>query len=201
MFFRARPVPYSLRDKIEQELKRLVKQGVYEPVVSSIWAAPIVPVLKDDGSVRICGDCKQTVNKAAACDKYALPKTEDIFATIVGEEKFSKLDLSQAYQQLVLSPGSRELLTINTHKGLFQPTRLQFGVHSASGIFQRELENRLATIPFVKIRSDHILVSGKNSKEHLVNLEKVLKILHDSGLKLKLSKCSFIQPEVISDLK
>ena len=126
---------------------------------------------------------------------------EDIFATIVGEEKFSKLDLSQAYQQLVLSPGSRELLTINTHKGLFQLTRLQCGVHSASGIFQRELENRLATIPFVKIRSDDILVSRKNSKEHLVNLEKVLEILHDSGLKFKRSKCSFIQPEVISDLK
>ena len=153
--------------------------------------------MKDDGSVRICGDYKQTVNKAAACDIYPVPKTEDIFATIVGGGgEFSKLDLSQACQQLVLSPGSRELITINTHKGLFQPTRLQFGVHSASGIFQRQLENRLATIPFVKVRSDDILVSGKNSKEHLVNLEKVLKILHDSGLKLKLSKCSFMQLEV-----
>ena len=196
MFFRARPVPYSLRDKIEKELERLVKQGVYEPVASSKWADPIVPVLKDDGSVRICGDYKQTVNKAAACDKYTVPKMEDIFATIVGGG-FSKLDLSQAYQQLVLSPGSRELLTINTHKGPFQPTRLQFGVHSASGIFQRELENRLATISFIEVRSDDILVSGKNNKEHLVNLEKILKILHDSGLKLKLSKCSFMQPEVI----
>ena len=84
MFFRARPVSYSRRDKIEKELERLVKQGVYEPVASLKWAAPIVPVLKDDGSVRICGDYKQTVNKAAACDKYPVPKREDIFATIVG---------------------------------------------------------------------------------------------------------------------
>ena len=57
-----------------------------------------------------------------------------IFATLTGRREgggggeFIKLDLSQAYQQL-LSLNSRELLTINTHKGLFQPTRLQFGVH------------------------------------------------------------------------
>ena len=113
------------------------------------------------------------MNKAADCDKYPIPKTEDIFAMLHGGEKFSKLDLSQAYQQLILSQNLRELLTINTHKGLFQPTRLQFGVHSASGIFQRELESRLASIPFVKGRSDYILVSGRNDTEHFKTLESI----------------------------
>ena len=86
--------------------------------------------------------------------------------TLHGGEKFTKLDLRQAYQPLLLSPKLRELLTVNTHKGLFQPTRLQFGVDSASGIFQRELKNRLVSIPFVKVRSDDILVSGKNDQGH-----------------------------------
>ena len=36
-----------------------------------------------------------------------------------GGEKFSKLDLSQVCQQLILSQNLRELLTINTHKGFF----------------------------------------------------------------------------------
>ena len=96
-----------------------------------------------------------------------------------------------------MSPKSRELLTVNTHKGLFQPTRLQFGVHSASGIFQRELENRLATIPCVKVISDDILISGKNDKEHFENLSKVLEIIKVNGLRLKLNKCAFMQDEVI----
>ena len=78
--------------------------------------------------------------------------------------RFTKLHLSQAHQQLVLNPESRNLLTVNTHKGLFRPARLQFGVHSASGIFQRELENRVAHIPFVKARSDDILISGKRTR-------------------------------------
>ena len=57
-FFRAHPVPYSLKDKIEKELDSLVKLGIYEPIYSSKWATPIVPVFKPDGSIHICGDYK-----------------------------------------------------------------------------------------------------------------------------------------------
>ena len=55
-FYRARSVPYALKTKVEQELDRLEQQDVLEPVEFSNWAAPIVPVVKQDGSVRICGD-------------------------------------------------------------------------------------------------------------------------------------------------
>ena len=89
---------------------------------------------------------------------------------------------------------SHPLLTVNTHKGLFQPKRLQFGIHSASGIFQREMEKRLET--FVKVRSDDILISGRNDVEHLENLKSVLSILKSDGLRLKLRKYLFLQPEV-----
>ena len=83
------------------------------------------------------------------------------------------LDLSQAYQQLVLNPESRNFPTVNTHKELFRPTRLQFGVQSLSGISRWALENRVLHIPFVKARSDDILISGKNNKEHLEKLRQV----------------------------
>ena len=59
--------------------------------------------MKPDGSIRICGDYKQTINRASDCDKYPIPQTEDFFASLGGSENFTKLDLSHAYQQLVLS--------------------------------------------------------------------------------------------------
>ena len=62
-------------------------------------------------------------------------------------------------------------------------------MHSVSGIFQRELQSRLASIPFIKVRSDDILVSGRNDTEHFETLERVLKVVHDNGLRLKLKKC------------
>ena len=174
-----------------------MKLGIYEPVYSSKWAPLIVPVFKPDGFIRICRDYKQTVNTEADSDKYPVPKTEDSFTTLHGGEKFTKLGLSQAYQKLLLPPKSRELLTVNTHKGLFQPKHLQFGVHSASGIFQRELENSLVSIPFVKGRSDDILVSGKNDQDHFDNLKQVLKVIKANSLQLRLKKCAFMQNEVI----
>ena len=64
-YFRPRPVPYALRDKIERELERLQSQNVIAPVQISEWAAPIVPIQKSDGSVRICGDYKLTVNRVS----------------------------------------------------------------------------------------------------------------------------------------
>ena len=55
--------------------------------------------------------------------------------------------MSQAYQQLQLDDESKRYTTINTHKGLFQYNRLPYGISSAPGIFQRNMENLLQTFP------------------------------------------------------
>ena len=81
---------------------------------------------------------------------------------------------------------------MNTRRGLLQPTRLQFGVHSASGIFQREMEKRLKNIPFTMVRVDDILISGRNNEEHLQNISVVLEVIQKEGLRLKKKKCFYV---------
>ena len=125
---------------IEEELDRLEAIGAIVKVDHSDWASPIVPVPKKDGKYRICGDYKVTINQLMEVDQYPLPKPEDLFATLAGGKKFTKLDLSQAYQQLTLDNESRKYVTINAHKGLYQYTRLPFGVASAPAIFQRLMD-------------------------------------------------------------
>ena len=102
-----------------------------------------------------------------------MPKVEDLLATLGGGEKFTRLDLSQAYQQLQLDGESKQYTTINTHKGLFQYTCLPCKISSAPGIFQRNMENLLQNIHFVIVRVDDILVSGASDEGHLSNLEEV----------------------------
>ena len=63
-------------------------------------------MLKNDQTVRICGDFKQTINQASKLDRYPIPKIEDLFATLGGGRTFSKLDLSQAYLQVVCQMSS-----------------------------------------------------------------------------------------------
>ncbi|XP_037501208.1 uncharacterized protein K02A2.6-like [Rhipicephalus sanguineus] len=101
-FFKARTVPYALRDKMSDALDQLVAQDVLTPVKTAEWATPVVPVLKKDGSLRICGDFRMTVNAATATEQYPLPRVEDIFAKLNGGEVFTTLDLRQAYNQLPL---------------------------------------------------------------------------------------------------
>ena len=82
---------------MDKEIDHLVKEGVIQPVTHSDWAAPVVPVVKRDGSVRLCGDYKITVNKIAKFDSYPLPRIDNLFASLSGGSTYTKLDLAHAY--------------------------------------------------------------------------------------------------------
>ena len=106
IFHKATPVPYALREKIEQDLERLERAGTIEPVRYSEWATPIVPVTKSDDTVRVCGDYKLTVNKVSKLDGYPIPKLDDPYTKIVGGQIFTELDLSHAYEQMLVDENS-----------------------------------------------------------------------------------------------
>ncbi len=105
--------------------------------------------------------------------------------------------MSQAYQQFPLDEESRKFTTINTHRGLYQYTRLPYGVSSAPGIFQRTMDNLLQGLPQVIVRVDDILVTGNDDASHLKNLGAVLERLSAAGLRLKRDKCVFMAQEVV----
>ena len=189
-------MPFALLGAVERELERLEKAGVVEKVERSTWAAPVVPVPKNDGHIRLCGDYKITINADLEVDKYPLPKPDDLFASLAGGKTFSIIDLTHAYQQMPLKEASRDLVTINTHKGLYRYTRLPFGVASAPSIFQRVMDTVLQGLQKVVYYLDDILITGSTEEEHLHNLEAVLKRLSRYGIRAKRAKCSFMAPAV-----
>ena len=84
-FFKPRCVPHAMKTSIEKELDRLEAEGVLERISWNEYALPIVAVPKSDGSVRICGDYKVSINPSIYVDQYPLPKPEEMFAEIAGE--------------------------------------------------------------------------------------------------------------------
>jgi transposase InsO family protein len=195
-FCKARPVPFALKSKVDLELDYMIKEGIITSVRYSKWAAPIVPVLKPNGRIRICGDYKVTANKAILCDTYPLPKIKELLSRIAGGKYFAKLDLSNAFNQLELDEGSKEITTINTHRGLFQYNRMCYGISCAPSIFQCQMESLMASKPGVLVFADDILVSGPDKESFLLNLSTVLSALQQSGLRLNRDKCSWNMKEI-----
>ena len=194
-FHRPHSIPYALRSRVDQALERLVSKGIQEAFQFSEWAAPIVPVVKRDGSIRVFEDYKLTINKVLV-DTYPLPLVQDILTLLANGKSFTQLDLAHAYQQLVLYEESHPYTTINMHRVLFQYTRLPFGVAAAPAIFERTIESLPGDLPHVCVYLDNILVTGESEATHLRNLAAVLKHLESAGICLKQEKCSFMIPEV-----
>ncbi|KAK9754419.1 hypothetical protein QE152_g1293 [Popillia japonica] len=185
---------------------------------------PIVAIPKASNKIRLYGDYKVTVNPNLVIDSHPIPTVEELFTVMSrGEkftkidlsqaylqleltpehpiptveelftvmsrgEKFTKIDLSQAYLQLELTPESREILTLNTHKGLYQPTRLMYGIASAPAIWQRQIEIILGNIPGVTVILDDIKITGADTETHMKRLEQVLHTLDKHNMRKKIPK-------------
>ncbi|XP_070394032.1 uncharacterized protein [Dermacentor albipictus] len=155
-----RPLPFALKDGVTQELQRLQREGIPVPFKKFEWAYPIVPVLKREGSVKICGDIKVTIKAAATVEKYPLLRIEDLWSALSGGQKLTKRNLRDAYQQLVLQDASRKYAKMST---TLPPA-----------ILQRDMDNLFRGMRHVAVCLDDILVTGSDDRDHLQNLHNVL---------------------------
>ncbi|KAK3890347.1 hypothetical protein Pcinc_005725 [Petrolisthes cinctipes] len=191
-----RQIPFTSKPLVEQEIQRLVDNQFFEKVTYSDWGTPIVPVVKPDGSIRLCGDYKVTVNPQLQVAQHPLPKPEDMFATLGNSKFFSKIDLKQAFQQLTMTKESQEICTLCTHLGLFRPKRLPYGIASSPALWQLTMDKMFAELQGTFCFVDDILIAGKNDDEHLDILKSVLRIIEENGLKISKNKCEFAVPYV-----
>ena len=153
-----RRVPFHLRKKVEQELEKLETQDIIERVDGPTpWISPIVtpPKPNDPNSIRLCVDMREA-NKAVMRERHLTPTIDNIIHDLNGNTIFSKLDLRSGYHQLELHPDSRYITTFSTHAGLWRYKRLNFGISSASEVFQNTIQTVLQGIPGVCNISDYL---------------------------------------------
>ncbi|PIO68609.1 reverse transcriptase, partial [Teladorsagia circumcincta] len=196
VFQKARPVPYAAVQKISTEIDRLVSTHVLTPIDHSEWAAPIVAVQKKNGTIRLCADYSTGLNDALEQHQHPLPTPDDIFTKLNGGRYFSQLDLAEAYLQVEVDDDSKQLLTINTHQGLYRFNRLPFGVKPAPGIFQQCIDALIAGLDGTAAYLDDILVTGRTIDEHNTRLDAVFQRIQDYGFRVRLEKCSFLQTQI-----
>ena len=77
-YCKPRPIPYALREKVKEELDRLVRDKIFEKVQSSDWATHVVPILKSDSKIRLCGDYEITNNPLLEINRHPIPSISDL---------------------------------------------------------------------------------------------------------------------------
>lgn len=188
-----RRIPFHIRQQLEEYLEREERLGIIEKSKGATpWVSPIVivPKPKSPEQIRVCIDMRAP-NTAIQRERHNVPTLDELTTMLSGARVFSKLDLNQGYNQLELHEDSRYITTFATHKGLYQYKRLNFGVNSASEMFQEAIRQTLNGLAQTINVSDDILVFGKNQEEHDRNLENLLKRLRDKNLTLNKKKCQF----------
>ena len=194
---RVRPTPRGFEEEERKCLEEQLEAGVIRPS-SSAWAAPTVLVRKADGSVRWCCDYRK-LNDRTVKDAYPLPKISMCLDSLSGARYFSTLDLQSGYWQVVMAEKDICKTAFITKYGLFEYTKMPFGLCSAPSTFQRcmELVFRGLQWKTLLIYLDDLIIVCKSMEENLTHLDEVLLRLEQAGLKLKPSKCQILQTEVV----
>ena len=139
-----RSAPYSISAaKIKgviKELQGLIDQGILIPSTSP-WASPLVPVMKPDGSIRVCMDYRK-LNAVTVPDPYCMPLIEDIINRVGAAVFLTQMDLSKGFYQVRIHPADQPKTAIVTPIGKFQFVKMPFGLRNAPTTFQR-LMNRV----------------------------------------------------------
>jgi hypothetical protein len=81
--------------ELKEYIKELLEKGFILPS-SSPWGAPMIFVLKKDGTQRLCMNYR-ALNEVTIKNKYPGPRIDDLFHQLCGACVFSKIDLRSGY--------------------------------------------------------------------------------------------------------
>ena len=188
-----RRLPPFKREEVDKQVEELLQHGRIEPC-NSPWSSPIVLARKSDGNYRLCIDYRQ-LNAVTVKDAQPLPRSDDILESLGGAQWFSCLDMAAGYWQVPVRKSDRPKTAFVTHKGQFQWTCMPFGLTNAPGTFQRLMNLVLKGLAWKEclVYLDDIIIWSHSYEEHLDRLQSVFDRLRAANLKLKPTKCFFLQ--------
>ena len=189
-------LPGAYREDVQAQITEMLEHGVIRPSTSP-WASPLVCVKKSNGKLRLCVDYRK-LNTITIKDSFPLPKIDQILDSMSNSAYFTTLDLHSGYWQLPMRNSDISKTAFVSDFGLFEFTRMPFGLTSAPASFQRLMMTVLAGLLYnsCMVYLDDVAIFAKNFDDHLRAIDEVFRRLDDADLRMKLEKCYFAEKEV-----
>jgi hypothetical protein len=189
-----RRLPFGVRDKVAEELRRLEKAGIIAPVNEPTkWVSALLVVAKGNNSIRLCLDPKP-LNRALRRVPYCMPTLQDILPKLQKVKVMSSVDAKDGFFHCVLDYESSLLTTMETPFGRHRWLRLPFGISVAPEVFEAKLVAEIADLKGIACIADDILILGAGDTEseaiidHNNNLRALLQRCRERGIRLNKQK-------------
>ena len=200
-----RSVPLGMQSAYRAELDRLVKEGIITEVHEHTkWINSIVPVMKEDGSLRLCLDPKD-LNKAIERNQWYARTLDDILPELAQSKYFVK-DATSGFWHVPLDLRSSLLTTFNTPWGKYRWLRMPFGLKVSGDVFQERLDRVLRLVPGVLRIADDIVIHGATENTHhgtVLVLCETMRLnnlsLNAKKMQFKSTDCKFIRHKLTPD--
>ena len=186
-----------LLEEVRENLQDMLDGGAIRPSKSP-WCNAIVLVRKNDGTLRFCIDFRK-LNARTKKDSFPLPRMQETMESMVGARFFSSMDLKSGFWQVRMSEKSRQYTAFTVGSlGMYEFLRMPYRLCNAPATFQRLMQNCLGelNLTYTLVYLDDVIVYSKTEEDHLRRLQTVFEWFHEHGLKLKPSKCSFLQKQI-----
>ena len=182
--------------QIKTIVDELLKHGIIRPSRSP-WASPPHLVKNKDGTFRLTIDYKK-LNDVTTKDRFPLPRVADVIDSLAGKSIFSTMDLLKGYWAVPIAENDIAKTAFLTRDGLFEWTRMPFGLCNAPATFQRCVNSVFAGLLWISLTVyiDDIAVGSIDFMSHLRVLREVFLRLRTWGLRMKAQKCKFFQSEI-----
>ena len=176
----------------------MLEAGTIQPSQSP-WCNTVVLVRKKDGSLRFCIDFRR-IKMQTKKDSYPLPRIQEVLESMAGAAHFSTMDFKSGFWQVHMAPESQQYTGFTvSNLGFYEFRRMPFGLCNAPAMVRRLMQNTLGelNLTYCIIYLDDVIVYGHTEEEHLEHLWIILERFWELNLKLKPSKCSFFQSEIV----
>ena len=189
-------VPNKLRKLFKEELDKLVRLEVLEPILTSAWAFPTFLVPKKDNTARFVSDFRK-LNQLIVDESCPLPIIKDVLTRRLGFDWVTAIDLTSQFFHFLLTKFASLLCTITTPFGLYRYRRLPMGIKTAPSFAQAVMQSLFGPNVTVEWFLDDVAIFTKGTySEHLEEVKKILKILANSGFSIKPKKCAWAQKSI-----